>query len=146
MIWATSLALMKLSILFFHSSLFGAHPIFRKAATAISAIVAMWWPSVILCGFLMCRPFAFSQYSAFLRRNQPLTIHRLGSKRRLWQVRPPNPVVHCHRSLEHHHRFVCPFLACGYHTLTKARQMSWSSYCHYQSFGSCMLLFQTELP
>ncbi|KAF2808682.1 uncharacterized protein BDZ99DRAFT_571581 [Mytilinidion resinicola] len=58
-LWATSLMFTKTSILFFYTRIFTV-PAFRLAARIIGGVVVLWALSVILCGFLLCRPFAFN--------------------------------------------------------------------------------------
>ncbi|KAH7126606.1 hypothetical protein B0J11DRAFT_281410 [Dendryphion nanum] len=58
-LWATSLAATKCSILLFYCRVF---PIPRLQATAkiLAVVVFLWCSTVILCSFLLCRPFAFN--------------------------------------------------------------------------------------
>ncbi|OCL14689.1 hypothetical protein AOQ84DRAFT_280489, partial [Glonium stellatum] len=58
-LWATSLMFTKVSILFFYMRIFSVAS-FRLAARIVAVLVVMWAMSVILCGFLLCRPFAFN--------------------------------------------------------------------------------------
>ncbi|KAF2497887.1 hypothetical protein BU16DRAFT_559613 [Lophium mytilinum] len=58
-LWATSLMFTKTSILFFYTRIFTV-PAFRLAARIIGVVVVLWALSVIICGFLLCRPFAFN--------------------------------------------------------------------------------------
>lgn len=50
----------KLSILFFYMSIFDEHPYFRITARFVMGLVILWCLTVILCGFFLCRPFAFN--------------------------------------------------------------------------------------
>ncbi|KFZ03832.1 hypothetical protein V502_10622 [Pseudogymnoascus sp. VKM F-4520 (FW-2644)] len=59
MLWATSLMFIKLSILCFYIRIFNVKP-FIMASIAVAILVVIWALSVILCGFLLCRPFAYN--------------------------------------------------------------------------------------
>lgn len=59
MLWATSLMFIKLSILCFYIRIFNVKP-FVIASTAVACLVVLWALSVILCGFLLCRPFEYN--------------------------------------------------------------------------------------
>ncbi|OBT68852.1 hypothetical protein VE03_02047 [Pseudogymnoascus sp. 23342-1-I1] len=59
MLWATSLMFIKLSILCFYIRIFNVKP-FIIASTAVAVLVVLWALSVILCGFFLCRPFAYN--------------------------------------------------------------------------------------
>ncbi|KAI9875186.1 MAG: hypothetical protein M1830_008779 [Pleopsidium flavum] len=58
-LWATSLMFIKISILLFYMRIFEVR-FFRIAAQATMVFVVLWALSVILCGFLLCRPFAYN--------------------------------------------------------------------------------------
>jgi hypothetical protein len=58
-LWATSLMFTKTSILLFYTRIFTI-PIFCIAARITGVVVILWALSVILCSFLLCRPFAFN--------------------------------------------------------------------------------------
>lgn len=58
-LWACSLTLVKASILFFYLRIFDV-PSFRLASKLTAGFIICWALAVILCGFLMCRPFAYS--------------------------------------------------------------------------------------
>lgn len=61
MLWATSLAMMKVSVLLLYIRIFDVgFAKFRLAARFVMVIVALWCLSVILCGVLLCQPFAFN--------------------------------------------------------------------------------------
>ncbi|OBT84327.1 hypothetical protein VE02_07274 [Pseudogymnoascus sp. 03VT05] len=59
MLWATSLMFIKLSILCFYIRIFNVKP-FIMASIAVAVLVVRWALSVILCGFLLCRPFEYN--------------------------------------------------------------------------------------
>ncbi|MCJ1254431.1 hypothetical protein MMC24_002246 [Lignoscripta atroalba] len=58
-LWATSLMSIKISILMFYMRIFKVQS-FRVAARITMVLVVLWALSVILCGFLLCKPFAFN--------------------------------------------------------------------------------------
>ena len=57
-LWAVSLMFIKVSILLFYVSIFDV-PMFKTLAKMALVLVVLWCSSVILCAFLLCRPFAF---------------------------------------------------------------------------------------
>jgi hypothetical protein len=59
MLWATSLMLIKLSILCFYMRIFVVEW-FIMVARAAGVLIILWALSVIFCGFFLCRPFAFN--------------------------------------------------------------------------------------
>ncbi|OCK85738.1 hypothetical protein K432DRAFT_286131 [Lepidopterella palustris CBS 459.81] len=58
-LWCTSLMFTKVSILLFYTRIFSIAS-FRLAARVTAVVVVLWCISVILCSFLLCRPFAFN--------------------------------------------------------------------------------------
>ncbi|KAK9311147.1 hypothetical protein V1524DRAFT_457636 [Lipomyces starkeyi] len=60
-LWATSLAMTKASILLFYMRIFDvADRHFRIVSRVAIVAIFLWCMSVILCGFLLCRPFAYN--------------------------------------------------------------------------------------
>jgi hypothetical protein len=60
-LWATSLAMTKASILLFYMRIFDvADRLFRIVSRVATLAIFTWCLSVILCGFLLCRPFAYN--------------------------------------------------------------------------------------
>jgi len=59
MLWASALTTVKLSLLLLYVRIFVIRP-FCIAAYILMAVVVVWWMSVILEEFLLCRPFAFN--------------------------------------------------------------------------------------
>ena len=57
--WASSLTAIKISILLFYTRIFSVRK-FIITAYAVMAIVVLWWASVVLEEFLLCRPLAFN--------------------------------------------------------------------------------------
>ncbi|MCJ1285840.1 hypothetical protein MMC26_005181 [Xylographa opegraphella] len=58
-LWATSLVFIKLSLLVFYVRIFNV-PLFKLVAKVLMVVVLLWGASVVLCAFLLCRPFAFN--------------------------------------------------------------------------------------
>ncbi|MCJ1420924.1 hypothetical protein MMC32_007284 [Xylographa parallela] len=58
-LWATSLVFVKLSILSFYVRIFNV-PSFKLVAKVLMVLVGLWGSSVVLCAFLLCKPFAFN--------------------------------------------------------------------------------------
>jgi hypothetical protein len=58
-LWASSLAAVKISLLLFYVRIFSIRK-FRVAAYVVMTVVVMWWISVVLEEFLLCRPFAYN--------------------------------------------------------------------------------------
>lgn len=59
LLWATSLSLVKISILILYCNVFSLKP-FIIAAKVTSAIIVMWALATILMGFFLCTPFEFN--------------------------------------------------------------------------------------
>ncbi|ORY04543.1 hypothetical protein BCR34DRAFT_55106 [Clohesyomyces aquaticus] len=57
--WATSLAATKCSILAFYHRIFSVLRV-DLAAKVLGLIILLYWITVMLCTFLLCRPFAFN--------------------------------------------------------------------------------------
>ncbi|MCJ1402686.1 hypothetical protein MMC11_005907 [Xylographa trunciseda] len=58
-LWAISLVFVKMSILLFYVRIFNV-PAFKLVAKVLMVFVVLWGSSVILCAFLLCKPFAFN--------------------------------------------------------------------------------------
>jgi len=60
-LWATSLLFTKASILLFYMRIFDVSVTWVRAVSRLATVaITLWCLSVILCGFLLCRPFAFN--------------------------------------------------------------------------------------
>lgn len=60
-LWATSLLFTKASILLFYMRIFDVSVTWVRAASRLATVaITLWRLSVILCGFLLCQPFAFN--------------------------------------------------------------------------------------
>ncbi|RFU31621.1 hypothetical protein B7463_g4708, partial [Scytalidium lignicola] len=54
--WPTSMAFIKISIIFFLRSLFGARPIVRRLLHVLSVIIALWATAALLTNIFQCSP------------------------------------------------------------------------------------------